>query len=180
MTSADLSTSFWLVPAEPHRAELRTHIDRLALEHGTPAFEPHVTLASGVVDLASVVAAIERVAGDRAPLEVVAGPTAHGPDRFKAVFVELADERLHELAAALCAELGLTFDPAELRPHISLIYAADLTRHARAAMAAEHTLAGRTLRFDTLVASVPAGDIDDVARWQSPVVRRLSDDPRPA
>ena len=102
MTSDDRSTSFWLVPAEPIAAELRTHIDRLALEHGTPAFEPHVTLASGLVDPTSVVAAIERVAGDRAPLEVVAGPTAHGPDRFKAVFVELDDDRLHEMAAAVC------------------------------------------------------------------------------
>jgi 2'-5' RNA ligase len=174
MTSGEPATSLWLVPAEPHRAELRGHIDRLALEHGTPTFEPHVTLASGVADHAPVLAAIERVASAWAPLEVVAGTTAHGPDRFKAVFVELEDVRLHDLAAALCGELGIPFAPEELHPHISLVYAAGLPAEVRAVIGAEHAFAGRTLRFDTLTASVPGTDIDDVPRWQLPVVRPLS------
>ena len=174
MTSEEPATSLWLVPAEPHRAELRGHIDRLALDRGTPSFEPHVTLASAVADHAAVLAAIERAASAWAPLEVFAGTTAHGPDRFKAVFVELDDARLHDLAAALCGELGIPFAPEELHPHISLIYAAGLPAQFRAAIAAEHTFAGRTLRFDTLTASVPGTDIDDVPRWQLPVVRALS------
>ena len=169
----DSSTSLWLVPAEPHRAELRAHIDELALEHATPSFEPHVTLASGAGDHAAVVVAIERAAQTWPSLEIVAGRTAHGPDRFKAVFVELADERVHALAAALCAELDVPFDAAELRPHISLLYASDLPPDRRSAIATAHSLRGRTLRFDTLVASVPGAGIDDVSRWQSTVARRL-------
>ena len=173
MTNEEPSTSLWLVPAEPQRAELRAHIDQLAVEHGTPSFEPHVTLASGVVAHDAVVTAIDRVAADWGPLDVDAGSTAHGPDRFKAVFVELDDARLHELAAALCAGLGIPFEPDQLRPHLSLLYAADLPPHTRAAIAAAHSFAGTTLRFDTLVASVPGAGSEDVARWQSTVARPL-------
>jgi 2'-5' RNA ligase len=179
MTSEESSTSLCLVPAEPQRAELRTHIDRLAVEHHTPSFEPHVTLASGSIHHAAAVAAIERVAADRAPLEVVAGSTAHGPDRFRAVFVQLEDPRLHDLAAALCAELGIQFDPDQLRPHLRLLYAPALSPGIRANIAAGHSFAGRRLRFDTLVASVPGDGIEDVARWQTTVARRLTGTVRP-
>lgn len=178
MTSEEPATSFWLVPAEPHRAELRGHIDALALDNGTPSFEPHVTLVSGVVDDAAALAAIERVAARWAPLNVVAGATAHGPDRFKALFVELADARLDDLAAALRAELGIPPAEDELHPHISLVYAASLPPEVRAAIAAEHTLVGRSLRFDTLAASVPGTEINDVPRWQLPVVRPLREAPQ--
>jgi hypothetical protein len=173
-TTTPRPTSLWLVPAEPHRAELRAHIDALARQHGAPAFEPHVTLASGDIDPHDALAAIERVAGDWAPFDVVAGPTAHGTDRFKAVFVELHDARIHVLAGELCAALDLPFDPAQLQPHLSLLYVADLPPRVRETIAGRHHWTGRTVRFDTLLASVPAGDQDDVARWQSPVVRRLT------
>jgi 2'-5' RNA ligase len=179
MTNDEPFTSLWLVPAEPHRAELRTHIDRLAVELGTPSFEPHVTLASGGVDHAAAVTAIERIAGSTAPLAVTAGVTAHGAERFRAVFIELEDTRLHELAARLCVHLHLEFDPAQLRPHISLLYAEDVAPGRRAGIAAAHSFAGRTLRFDTLVASVPGAGVEDVARWQSTVARRLTGDAQP-
>jgi hypothetical protein len=172
--TAARATSLWLVPAEPHRAELRARIDRLALEHGAPAFEPHVTLVTGDLAPDAVAVAIERVAARWAPLDVVAGCTAHGPDRFQAVFVELADRRLADLARALSEALELRFEPAALQPHLSLLYAAHLPVPVRAAIAREHDLAGRSFRFDTLLASVPAADADDVARWQSPVIRALT------
>jgi 2'-5' RNA ligase len=174
MAREEPTTSLWLVPAEPDRAELRAHIDELALQQGTPTFEPHVTLVSGVVDHATVLAAVERIAADRAPLDVVAGATSHGPERFRAVVVELDDARLHDLAAALAGELGIPFDADELRPHVSLLYASGLAHGVRAAIAAEHDVAGRTFRFDTLAASVPGTEIDDVSRWQLPVVRPLT------
>lgn len=165
--------SLWLVPAEPARALLRGHIDALALEHEAPSFEPHITLASVEADHDALAAAIERVAASHRPLELVAGATAHGAERFKAVYVELADRRIHELAATLCADLGVAFDPAQLQPHLSLLYRAELPPATRAAIAAEHSFQGRSWRFDTLVASVPGGDPDDVARWQTVVARAL-------
>jgi hypothetical protein len=167
-------TSLWLVPAEPDRTELRTRIDRLALALGAPSFEPHVTLASGPADPATVAAGLARLAAERGPLELTAGPTTHGPDRYRAVVVELDDEGLCDLARAACAALGIPFDPATYRPHLSLVYAADLPEAVRAGAAAEHDLTGRRLRFDTVAAMVPGADKDDVARWQLPVVRLLS------
>jgi 2'-5' RNA ligase len=171
----DPITSLWLVPAEPHRAELRSVIDALAVAQRTPAFEPHVTLASGPgVDPDALVAAVERVAAELAPLELVAGPTTHGPERFRCVVVELADRRLHDVAAIAAGALGLPFDAAAYRPHLSLLYAADLAAGARARIAAAHDLTGRTVRFDTIVASRPGNGIDDVARWQLDVVRPMT------
>jgi hypothetical protein len=165
--------SLWLVPAEPDRAMLRSHIDRLALEYGTPSFEPHITLAAVEADHGALVAAIEGTAASHPELELVARDTAHGAERFKAVFVELADARIHELAATLCAELRAPFDAAQLQPHLSLLYRADLPPSVRTMIAAEHTFRGRSWHFDTLVASVPGGEQDDVPRWQTVVARAL-------
>lgn len=167
-------TSLWLVPAEPDRAELRGCIDRLALAHGAPAFEPHVTLASGPAEPDAVATGLDRLAASWAPLEVTAGPTTHGPARVRAVVVELDDPRLVELARAACDVLGTAFDAAAFRPHLSLLYAADLDERVRAAAAAADDMRGRRLRFDTVAAMVPGGGEDDVARWQLPVVRALT------
>ena len=174
MTTEEPVTSVWLVPAEPDRAELRLHLDQLAVEHSTPSFEPHITLVSAVVGHDEVLAAIERVAASTAPLEMVAGPTAHGPDRFKAVFVEIGDIRVHALALAFEKALGLPPGADSFRPHLSLLYAADLAPATRDSIAAAHSWQGRVLRFDTLVASAPGAGIDDIARWQTTIARRLA------
>ena len=167
------TTSLWLVPAEPLRAILRSHIDDLAVTLGTPAFDPHVTLVSGIVESRTTSRAVERMAAAWAPLDVVAGPTGHGPDRFKTLFVEIDDPHVRDLAAALAGELDMVFDPLALRAHVSLAYATGLPADGRARLAEAHRFEGQTLRFDTLAASVPGEGIDDVARWQLTVARRL-------
>lgn len=158
-------TSLWLVPARPERDALRQHIDALAAELGTPTFEPHITLVSGVVDDARAAAAVSAVAARRAPLTLRAGPTEHGPERFKALYVVVDDARIGDLAAELAGELGVAHDPAGLAPHLSLAYIEDLPCATRADLAARHSLRGASWRFDTLMASRPGGDPDDVARW---------------
>jgi hypothetical protein len=159
------------------RAVLRRHIDDLAVEVGAPSFEPHVTLASGIADDRAVNEALGAVATTHAPIELAAGATAHGVERFKALFVELADERIHDLARTLCAALGLPFDDSTLAPHLSLLYRGDLPLPTRQDLASRHSLAGTTIRFDTLIAMRPGEGIDDVARWQTIVARALRGPP---
>ncbi len=173
MTSGRVHTSVWLAPAEADRSDLSLHIDQLAIEHGTPSFEPHITLTSGQVNPDVVVGAIERVATAIAPLDIAAGRTAHGRDRFKAVFIEFDDPRLERLAVELSTALGIPAPPP-LRPHLSLMYAADLSPEFRARIAIARAFSGRRLRFDSLVASVPGAGIEDIARWQSTVIRQLT------
>lgn len=168
-----MRASLWLVPAEPARSVLRQRISELAVAHSAPGFEPHVTLASGDADDDALAPAVEELAATWPPLRLVAGPTDHGDERFKALFVRFADERIAALAEALCARLGWRFDRPALDPHLSLLYVAGLPLEERRELARRVTFAGEALEFDTLAAMRPAAGLDDVARWQLPVVRRL-------
>ena len=169
----DARTSLWLVPAEPMRAVLRTHIDRLAVELDAPSFEPHITLGSAIVDDEATRDVLGAFAATHPPLELVAGATAHGVERFKALFIEFADERIHDLAGSLCEALAVPFDGTSLQPHLSLLYRADLMLRTRVSLAARHSLAGTAMRFDTLIAMRPGEELEDIARWQTIVARAL-------
>ena len=170
----------WLVPARPERDVLQQRIDGLAAELGTPSFAPHVTLVSGVVDDARAAAALAAVAARQGPLALQAGVTAHGPARFKALYVVLDDERIGDLAADLAVELGVDHDRAALAPHVSLAYVEDLPEATRAELAARHDTRGASWRFDTLAASRPGGDPDDVARWSTVATATLRGPSAPA
>lgn len=172
-----MRTSLWLVPAEPARSVLRGRISELAVELSAPSFEPHITLASGVVGDASLEDAIESVAAAWSPLRLLAGATDHGPEQFKALFVRFDDERIAALAAELSRRLGLEFDPATLDAHLSLLYRADVPPQRRRELAARCTVAGEAFVFDTLAASRPGEGRDDVARWELRVARRLRSSP---
>jgi 2'-5' RNA ligase len=170
-----VTTSLWLLPAEPDRSELRTRIRELAVAHASPPFEPHITLAAG--DLpdadATVGAALARVAATWTPLRLACGPTDHGPERFKALFIRFADRRLWRLAGAVAGALSVEFDADAFDPHLSLLYRADLPVEDRRQLVAGQRREGQVFTFDTLAASRPAGADDDVARWQLVAERRL-------
>ncbi len=168
-----MRTSLWLVPAEPVRSVLRQRISELAVELSAPGFEPHITLVSGEASNDAVAAAIESVAAVWPPLRLVAGATDHGAERFKALFVRFDDAHVHTLAAELSGRLGFAFDGAAFDPHLSLLYAAELPVDRRRDLAQRVTFAGQQLDFDTLAASRPGEERDDVARWQTTVARRL-------
>jgi hypothetical protein len=168
-------TSLWLVPGEPRRTALRTRIGELAVDHGSPPFAPHITLVAGHVPhaAAAVGAALARVAATWTPLRLACGPTDHGPERFKAVFIRFADRRLWRVAGAVADALSVEFDAEAFDPHLSLLYRADLPVPDRRRLVAGQRFEGQVLTFDTLAASRPAGADDDVARWQLVAERRL-------
>lgn len=166
-------TSLWLVPAEPDRARLQHRITALATELTTPTFPPHITLVSAALSHGAVVDAVEAAAASWPPLRLRAGPTDHGAERFKALFVRFDDDRIPELAADLAGRLQVPFDRSGFDPHLSLAYRAEMPDEERAALARRERLAGAELAFDTIAASRPGEGRDDVARWELSVVRRL-------
>lgn len=166
-------TSLWLVPADPDRARLQHRISGLAAELTTPTFQPHITLVSAELPRGAVVEAIEAAAATWPPLRLRAGSTDHGVERFKALFVRFDDARIPELAADLADHLGVSFDRSGFDPHLSLLYRAGMPDEQRRALARRETVTGAELVFDTLAASRPGEDRDDVARWELSVVRRL-------
>ena len=151
MNGPAVPVALWLVPAEPARARWRARIDALAAAHGTPAFEPHVTLHVGTATRPQAIGdALDAVARAFAPFELAAGPTAHSPATFRTLYVELDDPRLHALQRALRDGLPAPGDYA-LAPHLSLLYRGGLETTVRTALAAAHDRHGEPIPFGELV-----------------------------
>src|SRR5215471_17022786 len=121
-------TSIWLRPEGRQEWQLQELIGRLAAEHGTAPFAPHLTVCGIPGDLAVLDAAAAYVRECRLlPLRVAkTGVTGAIITPFRAVFIEIENspelrefrERLRDIVGA--REL--------IPPHISLLYTLDRQR----------------------------------------------------
>ena len=175
--------SVWLQPIGNGREVLRDLIARLAAEHGTMPFEPHLTVCT-IADPTpeAAQAAADYIAACRTlPVRVrktgiLYSPTA--PFRAVTIGVENASdlrelrEKLHDLTSANDLD----------EPHISLLYTIDSDQRRTAwfgdkqklrAIAAEceTRLAASQFLLDDPVLVAPDGDWTNVASWR--VLRRL-------
>jgi len=123
-------TSIWLQPEGRQERELQALIERLAAEHHTVSFRPHLTVCSVPDDPAvlDVAAAYVRECG-LLPLKVAkTAVTGAVITPFRAVFIEVENssalrefrERLRNVVSA----------PPLTPPHISLLYTLDRVTHA--------------------------------------------------
>lgn len=120
-------TSIWLRPEGRQEQQLQGLIDRLAAEHGTVPFAPHLTVCGVPGDLGVLDEAAAYVRGcGLLPLKVAkAAVTGAVITPFRAVFIEVENspdlrefrEKLRDIAGA--REL--------IPPHISLLYTIDAT-----------------------------------------------------
>jgi 2'-5' RNA ligase len=128
--------ALWLIPEggdAPIYQELATLIAKLAKHHGTPAFEPHVTLLGGLrAPVEELRAHAKSLAGDLAPFRVRLGHIFHLDEYYRALFVQVAEtgevmdafSRAREAMApflntAAALELKGVREPM---PHLSLLY----------------------------------------------------------
>ena len=175
-------TSIWLRPQARQEHALQSLIDRLASEHHTVSFRPHLTVCSVSGDLAvlDAAAAYIRECG-LLPLTVAkTAVTGAVITPFRAVFIEVENspglrdfrERLRDIVGA----------PAFIPPHISLLYTLDrvsqghrpeLDAHMLAAIAARCTEAIKDTDFTLArpVVNSTGGTETDVRSWK--VVRKL-------
>jgi 2'-5' RNA ligase len=118
-------TSIWLQPQDRQEQVLQKLIDRIAGEHRTVSFRPHLTVCGVPGDLAvlDAAAAYVRECG-LLPLTVAkTALTGAVITPFRAVFIEVENspdlrefrERLRDIVGA----------PALIPPHISLLYTLD-------------------------------------------------------
>ena len=196
MTAATnlVPAAFWLLPCAADTRRLQEIIDTLALAHGAPPFEPHVTLhvtaCPADVDIEGVLA---RLADQHAALTLAALATDHSEAYYKALFVNLSCELedgpgllalRRELVGQLLdawrapAEPMKNGTPAPAGPRADAArelatYAfqphvsllyGDLPGQSRAGLASHHDLHGRTLRFDRIAAVRPAPGHRDLTR----------------
>jgi 2'-5' RNA ligase len=155
----------WLVPAAgPVREGLAGVITKLAAEHGTPAFAPHVTM-NGSVDAEPDAAArvLERLVAGVRPFEVTLPGFGYEPEFFRALYLRAQPSAqltaLHEVGQRAWGLAGPPY-----RPHLSLLYARDLPEERKLAIAGGLGLAlPVTIRVD---AAEIWGDFrDEVTRW---------------
>jgi hypothetical protein len=118
-------TSIWLRPQGRQEQALQSLIDRMASEHRTVSFRPHLTVCSVAGDLAALdaVAAYIKDCG-LLPLTVAkTAVTGAVITPFRAVFIEVENSPgLREFRDRLRDIVGA---PALIPPHISLLYTLD-------------------------------------------------------
>jgi len=150
----------WLVPAAgPARDRLAATIGTLAAKHGTPRFEPHVTMAglfhSG--EEAAIQALTSLTAGVR-PFEVRFAAAGYEQAYFRALYLRAEPSpqltALHEAARA-----AWMLDVRPYMPHLSLLYADIAEERKRAIIDALDIQLPLTIRINAaeLWADHPAG-----------------------
>jgi hypothetical protein len=118
-------TSIWLQPQGLQEPALQSLIDRMAGEHGTVSFRPHLTVCSIPGDLAVLDAAAAYIKEcGLLPLTVAkTAVTGAVITPFRAVFIEVENSPdLREFRERLRDILGA---PALIPPHVSLLYTLD-------------------------------------------------------
>jgi 2'-5' RNA ligase len=127
----DKEYSVWLVPSGHEHDDLKSLIATLSREHGTPDFEPHVTLVGlGVVDKAtdaSVARQVEALAKTICPYTIHLQDVGTTDDPFRSLFLKV--EQTPQVMAA--GRRGLVFyrkvqqkapSSPDYFPHLSLLY----------------------------------------------------------
>jgi hypothetical protein len=175
-------TSIWLLPEGRQEQRLQELINRLAEEHSTVAFAPHLTVCGVPGDLAVLDAAAAYVTEcGLLPIRVAkAAVTGAVITPFRAVFIEVKNgPELREFRQRL---RDIVDAPPLIPPHISLLYTLDRNTQApRLDFDAERLkaiAAGCAEAIDdsyfTLgrpVVNSAGGGKDDVRRWN--VIRSL-------
>ncbi len=128
--------SLWLVPEGRIHEQFGEIISRLSGRHGTPSFEPHVTLLGELPGPEDLV--LERC-GDLArhvrPLTLRPVAAEHGEGYFRCVFVEIQLTPDLQAARERAQEL-LGGHDAGFHPHVSLLYG-DFSVREKEALVAE-------------------------------------------
>lgn len=115
--------SLWLVPAGEACVRLSRVISDLSRAHGTPSFEPHVTLLGGLREpLEVVLTRSTSLARALRPFEARFGAAGISDEYFRCLFL-VVEETPDLLEARVRARrlFGRAGDPP-LLPHLSLVY----------------------------------------------------------
>jgi hypothetical protein len=183
----------WLLPCPDDAQWLQDLILELAQRHGTPVFEPHVSLHVGDYPrTADIAGAIAATAVRWPPLCLKAHATRETEAFYRSVFVEIAEDEAdgprlaglrRELVQALCeqadagppqagsegaaraeaADLERALAGFDFRPHLSLLYS-NLAQPVRAALARQNDLRRRVIVFDRIAAVRPAAGCPDLSQ----------------
>jgi len=115
--------SLWLMPTGEVRRRLAGTILDLSREYAAPVFEPHVTLAGGIVGSALEVASKMKDLARRIPPFAARLTVVDGfDDYFRCLFVRLATTHPIMLANKAAREVFALLKQPAFMPHLSLLY----------------------------------------------------------
>lgn len=161
------STPFavWLIPAPSDRRWLSKVIQDYAAEYDAPAFEPHLTLYSGVVQPKDDLKSILSESSALAPITLEVMGLNYAENFFRTGFIVLAlNEHLTQLSRAIHDRL-LAPQDYTLEPHLSLMYKDIPIEQKRLAML-RFIVSVQTITFDTIKVVMPSPQgWTDVAHW---------------
>jgi 2'-5' RNA ligase len=115
--------SLWLMPKGDVRRRLAEAILDLSGKHSTPAFEPHVTLAGGIVGPAREVESKMKDLARRFPPFTVRLTTVEGLEEyFRCLFIKVAQTHPIMSANEAAREVFRLPKQPAFMPHLSLLY----------------------------------------------------------
>lgn len=133
--------ALWLLLPPAERARFTELIRTLAEQHGTPSFEPHITLLGGISGAQdAVVATTAALARRIAPLHIQLAEIGQRDSYFQCLFVHAVPVPALLRANRDAREQFARGKDSEYVPHLSLVYG-DLERTRKTAIAAQ--LGGR-------------------------------------
>jgi 2'-5' RNA ligase len=128
--------TLWLLLPPAEGTRFRELIQTLAAQHGTPSFEPHITLLGSIDGSeAAIVAASAALARRIAPLPIRLAEIGQRDTYFQCLFVHAVPDPALVRANRLAREAFSRRDDAAFLPHLSLVYG-DLERAQKAAVVA--------------------------------------------
>ena len=167
----DLMASFylWLIPQKETYDEFQKIIADLSKTYGTPLFEPHVTVVTGLRgNEDALTEKIDAFALGKHALSVISKGMDYKRGFFTALFLNI--QRSSEIDRLNTqARQDLTpFGQGPYHPHLSLLYG-NITSQEQERIVADHNYAGQTILLNKL--KLIKGH-SDVSQWR--VIREWS------
>lgn len=115
--------SLWLRPFGDIAFSIQQRINKLSDKYGTPSFEPHVTLLSGLrYGETELIQLTETLAGALSPFDLLLTKAGYRDKFYQSLFVHIkkSDELMNAYRTAL--QLFGRKEDEEYIPHLSLLY----------------------------------------------------------
>lgn len=115
--------SLWLRPFGDTAFSIQQRINKLSKNYGTPSFEPHVTLLSGIrYGETELIQLTETLAGALKPFDLLLTKAGYRDKFYRSLFVHIkkSDELMNAYKTAL--RLFDYEEEEEYMPHLSLMY----------------------------------------------------------
>jgi 2'-5' RNA ligase len=161
--------SYWLMPCEPLKSELRAIIDRLAAEWKAEAFDPHVTIYGGPSSDAETHLIGRQIAEKYGPIELAVQGLRHSDMFTKTFFIQFAESDVLRRMSTDIKNAAAEKADYELNPHLSLLYQ-NITEAGLRALCNEVAVPKGIYRFNALRVihtETPVEDTRAIKEWRS-------------